>query len=183
MFPVGDDDSDMSTEYEDGEDDAPPTSKYLQDYFNLDGLDDYNTLQPGSAMRLVLFPDAIEHLTRISRIISQPFGAALLLGVGGSGRQSLTRLAAAIAELECVQFRGGGGGGAQARWHEELRGTLLRAGEALPVDRERRAEDRNPGERFGEPGRGHAAEVHRPVLGGDGGVPEVDEERHTRVER
>lgn len=55
-------------------------------------------------MKLVMFLDACEHIARIARIIRQPQGNALVLGVGGSGRQSLSRMATYLTGYKLFQI-------------------------------------------------------------------------------
>jgi len=56
------------------------------------------------SLNLVLFNYAIDHTVRIARIINTAGGNALLVGMGGSGRKSLTTLASAIYSHTIFQF-------------------------------------------------------------------------------
>mmetsp|Transcript_15052 Transcript_15052/g.14432 ORF Transcript_15052/g.14432 Transcript_15052/m.14432 type:complete len:1794 (-) Transcript_15052:1278-6659(-) len=67
-------------------------------------LDKYNLEFPAKRMELVLFNDALEHLLRINRLMEMPRGSGLLVGVGGSGKQSLTRLSSYISRSSNFQI-------------------------------------------------------------------------------
>ncbi|XP_074517159.1 dynein axonemal heavy chain 1 [Sebastes fasciatus] len=95
--------------------------KVMEEY-----MEDYNQIS-NTKMKLVLFMDAIKHVCRISRILRQPLGNALLLGVGGSGRQSLTKLASYMSEYECFQIELSKNYG-QTEWREDIKRIMLKAG-------------------------------------------------------
>ena len=46
----------------------------------------------------------MEHVSRIARIIDLPVGSALLVGVGGSGKQSLAKLSAFILGYDVIRI-------------------------------------------------------------------------------
>lgn len=73
--------------------DSPKLNKVLKDR-----LEDYNA-ENTNKMELVFFDYAIDHLLRIARVLRQPRGNIMLIGVGGSGKQSLVRLASYMLEF------------------------------------------------------------------------------------
>ncbi|GBG33042.1 Dynein heavy chain 7, axonemal [Hondaea fermentalgiana] len=101
--------------------DVPGLVPLMQDYLEL-----YNA-ESKTPMDLVMFVFAIEHISRIARVLGMPRGNLLLVGVGGSGRQSLTRLAAFVADYSLIQVELAKNY-TEVEWREDLQEVLKGAG-------------------------------------------------------
>ncbi|XP_041350374.1 dynein heavy chain 12, axonemal-like isoform X3 [Gigantopelta aegis] len=116
------------------EPDAEPEDRVYTEVKSLDEfyqvveqcLDEYNNTHK-NRMNLVVFRYVLEHLSRICRILRAPGGNALLVGVGGSGRQSLTRLATAMAGYSIFQPEISKNYG-KTEWREDIKELLKSSG-------------------------------------------------------
>jgi dynein heavy chain len=84
-------------------------------------------------MDLVLFDDAIDHVVKIHRVITTEGGNMMLVGVGGSGRKSLTALAISIATFETFEIEMKKGYTIKD-WRDDLREKLFQSSgvESIP---------------------------------------------------
>ncbi|KAL0279081.1 UNVERIFIED_CONTAM: hypothetical protein PYX00_000712 [Menopon gallinae] len=114
------------------EPDADP--KIYDEVINLDELEEkmqfylheYNMVSR-TPMSLVMFKFAMEHISKVSRVLLQDAGHAMLVGIGGSGRQSVAKMAAGMAEYQIYQIEISRHYTA-AEWREDIKMLLKKCG-------------------------------------------------------
>lgn len=55
-------------------------------------------------MNLVLFSDAVSHITRVARALQFDKGHILLVGLSGSGKKSMISLGGIVSQSKIVQI-------------------------------------------------------------------------------
>jgi len=91
-----------------------------------EALDEYNQINK-TPMDLVVFTYVLQHLSKVCRVLKQDGGHAMLIGVGGSGRQSVTRLASQVMEYDIFQPEISKSYGTP-EWKEDIKIVLKKAG-------------------------------------------------------
>ena len=71
----------------------PRLRKVLSDFFD----------EHWASKRLVFFDDAILHICRVVRVLKQPLGNMMLVGVGGTGKRTTARAASMLAGYEVAE--------------------------------------------------------------------------------
>ncbi|XP_011505656.1 PREDICTED: dynein heavy chain 7, axonemal-like [Ceratosolen solmsi marchali] len=115
------------------QDAMPENRKYeeispIEEYFRISSmcLEEYNSTHK-TKINIVLFRYALEHLARICRILASPYGSLLMVGINGSGRQSLTKLASEMINCALFQPEIGSIYGI-TEWRDDIKKVLKTAG-------------------------------------------------------
>ncbi|CAF4829118.1 unnamed protein product [Rotaria sp. Silwood1] len=90
------------------QDDEPKIYEDLQDYHAIKSIFDEIILEYKDKygyIDIVLFNDALEHLTRIYRVLRLDRGHLLLIGTGGSGKKLLAKIATFTAKYQIFEIQ------------------------------------------------------------------------------